>query len=335
MKPDIHPDYVLATVRCSCGNEFQTRPRSPSSTWRSARSATRSTRASRSSWTRAAAWNASNAASSAPASLKGNVSALIGGQAVLEGVMSAARRRGRSPCARPTARSPRSTGRSPGPPQASGFGSRSSAASSPSASRSRSVSARCDLGELRRAGRRGGRRGRTRSRPSSRTTPLRVRDRDRLRPPALQGLAGAHHQLAADRIDRRLRGRRGHRPRRHLHLVPRADRLPPDLKRVFQYHAAEHKAINAYEAGDPLEPEIVSAPQPSTRPLRHRVPALRHGHRHLCLPSSSAGMAPADPVEDLAPATHSGHRVRNHPLRRQHPSIRSCPLLMPGLGFSA
>jgi uncharacterized protein YqhQ len=31
----------------------------------------------------------------------------------------------------------------------------------------------------------------------------------------------------------------------------------PDLKRVFQYHAAEHKAINAYEAGDELEPERV------------------------------------------------------------------------------
>jgi len=31
----------------------------------------------------------------------------------------------------------------------------------------------------------------------------------------------------------------------------------PDLKRVFQYHAAEHKAINAYEAGDQLEPEAV------------------------------------------------------------------------------
>ena len=25
MKADIHPEYVLATVRCSCGNEFQTR----------------------------------------------------------------------------------------------------------------------------------------------------------------------------------------------------------------------------------------------------------------------------------------------------------------------
>src|SRR5436309_14380233 len=33
--------------------------------------------------------------------------------------------------------------------------------------------------------------------------------------------------------------------------------LLPDLRRVFQYHAAEHKAINAYEAGEPLEPEIV------------------------------------------------------------------------------
>src|SRR5919108_41661 len=33
--------------------------------------------------------------------------------------------------------------------------------------------------------------------------------------------------------------------------------LLPDLRRVFQYHAAEHKAINAYEAGDELEPESV------------------------------------------------------------------------------
>ena len=25
MKADIHPDYVLATVTCSCGNTFETR----------------------------------------------------------------------------------------------------------------------------------------------------------------------------------------------------------------------------------------------------------------------------------------------------------------------
>jgi uncharacterized protein YqhQ len=33
--------------------------------------------------------------------------------------------------------------------------------------------------------------------------------------------------------------------------------LLPDLRRVFQYHAAEHKAINAYEAGEELEPSVV------------------------------------------------------------------------------
>jgi uncharacterized protein YqhQ len=33
--------------------------------------------------------------------------------------------------------------------------------------------------------------------------------------------------------------------------------LLPDLRRVFQYHGAEHKAINAYEAGEELEPENV------------------------------------------------------------------------------
>jgi uncharacterized protein YqhQ len=31
----------------------------------------------------------------------------------------------------------------------------------------------------------------------------------------------------------------------------------PDLRRVFQYHAAEHKVINAYEADEELEPERV------------------------------------------------------------------------------
>jgi uncharacterized protein YqhQ len=34
--------------------------------------------------------------------------------------------------------------------------------------------------------------------------------------------------------------------------------LLPDLRRVFQYHGAEHKAINALEAGEELTPENVS-----------------------------------------------------------------------------
>lgn len=33
--------------------------------------------------------------------------------------------------------------------------------------------------------------------------------------------------------------------------------LLPDIRRVFQYHGAEHKTIYAYENGDPLEPEVV------------------------------------------------------------------------------
>jgi large subunit ribosomal protein L31 len=29
MKPEIHPEYVIATVTCSCGNTFQTRSTRP------------------------------------------------------------------------------------------------------------------------------------------------------------------------------------------------------------------------------------------------------------------------------------------------------------------
>jgi uncharacterized protein YqhQ len=31
--------------------------------------------------------------------------------------------------------------------------------------------------------------------------------------------------------------------------------LLPDIKRVFEYHGAEHKVVHAYEAGGPLTPE--------------------------------------------------------------------------------
>ena len=73
------------------------------------------------------------------------------------------------------------------------------------------------------------------------------------------------------------RGRDPHRPAGRL---PRPDRrCSRELRRVFQYHAAEHKAINAYEAGAPLDARGGAAPQPHPRALRHGVPALGHGHR--------------------------------------------------------
>ena len=34
--------------------------------------------------------------------------------------------------------------------------------------------------------------------------------------------------------------------------------LMPDMRRVFQFHSAEHKAINAWERGIPLDPEAVN-----------------------------------------------------------------------------
>ena len=65
-------------------------------------------------------------------------------------------------------------------------------------------------------------------------------------------------ELLPIKSDRLVRDRRGADPRhasssRTSALIS----LLPDLRRVFQYHAAEHKAINAYEAGEDLEPEKV------------------------------------------------------------------------------
>ena len=50
--------------------------------------------------------------------------------------------------------------------------------------------------------------------------------------------------------------------------------LIPSLKRVFEYHAAEHKAINAYEAGEELTPEIAQRYSLIHPALRHLVPLL-------------------------------------------------------------
>jgi uncharacterized protein YqhQ len=36
-----------------------------------------------------------------------------------------------------------------------------------------------------------------------------------------------------------------------------------DIKRVFEYHGAEHKTIYAYENGDPLEPQLIDDKYPT------------------------------------------------------------------------
>ena len=72
--------------------------------------------------------------------------------------------------------------------------------------------------------------------------------------------------------------------------------LLPDLRRVFQYHAAEHKAINAYEAGEELTPENVQKIQLDPPALRNSLFALGDGDRDLRLRiRRPAGLVLADP----------------------------------------
>ena len=49
-----------------------------------------------------------------------------------------------------------------------------------------------------------------------------------------------------------------------------------DIRRVFQYHGAEHKTIYAYENGDPLDPkdDRRQVPDPA-RPVRNELPVHR------------------------------------------------------------
>ena len=55
-----------------------------------------------------------------------------------------------------------------------------------------------------------------------------------------------------------VRDRRGADPRHRLHRLHRADRpAARTCKRVFEYHGAEHKTINALEGGSELTPEKV------------------------------------------------------------------------------
>ena len=109
--------------------------------------------------------------------------------------------------------------------------------------------------------------------------------------------------------------------------------LLPDLRRVFQYHAAEHKAINAYEAGDELTPENVQ---------RHSLIHVRCGTAFLLWVMVIAIFVFAFFGRPalvwliisriaLLPVI-AGPRVRADPLRRQalrQPLLRA--LLAPGL----
>ena len=54
-----------------------------------------------------------------------------------------------------------------------------------------------------------------------------------------------------------------------------------DLRRVFEYHGAEHKAISCYEASDELTPRAGRAVLAPASALRHELPADRDDHGDL------------------------------------------------------
>ena len=94
--------------------------------------------------------------------------------------------------------------------------------------------------------------------------------------------------------------------------------LIPSLRRVFQYHAAEHKAINAYEAGEELTPETAQ---------RYSLIHPRCGTAFLLWVMvigvfvfallRPARLVLADRQPDRAAAGDRRHRLRADPLRRQ------------------
>ena len=91
----------------------------------------------------------------------------------------------------------------------------------------------------------------------------------------------------------------------------------PSLRRVFQYHAAEHKAINAYEAGEELTPEIAQRYSLDPPALRHGVPALGDGRQRVRVRDArSPRLVLADRQPHRAAAGDRRDRVRADPFRR-------------------
>ena len=203
MKAGIHPDYDLAIVRCSCGNEFQTRSTRPELHVEICSECHPFYTGSRSSSTPEGVSSGSSAGWRRPAAPA---------RASYLDMSNAPDRRPGRPRRRDDARAvelgacgPQAERRDRRGQPADPLGD-DAALVLPAPDRARHHRARRvardrfprarHLRELRRAG--GGRgRRRGRDRALARRAHLRVRDRDRLRAHALQGDAGADHELAS------------------------------------------------------------------------------------------------------------------------------------------
>ncbi len=102
--------------------------------------------------------------------------------------------------------------------------------------------------------------------------------------------------------------------------------LFPDIRRVYQYHGAEHKTVFAFENGDPLSnhsrAEIFDLPSP----LRHQLSDDGDADLDRLLHADSVHhVLGALRLAHCAAARDRRRVVRNHPLRRQTSRLALCP----------
>ena len=128
-----------------------------------------------------------------------------------------------------------------------------------------------------------------RHRDLARTDHLLVRHRDRVRADALQGRAGAPHELAADRRDDWFVIVEGLIRVAVFVAYIGLIGLLPDLRRVFQYHGAEHKTINALEGGLGADARESAEVQFDPSSLRNSFFAMGDGDRRSSSSRSSGG----------------------------------------------
>jgi len=81
-----------------------------------------------------------------------------------------------------------------------------------------------------------------------------------------------------------------------------------DIRRVFEYHGAEHKVINAYEGKADLTPEGGAGVPPPAPRCGTSCPPVRHGDQHPRLLLHPEGKLPADEGAPAAPADPGDRR---------------------------
>ena len=117
------------------------------------------------------------------------------------------------------------------------------------------------------------------------------------------GVPGDHRRLQAH--DRR-------------RLPARSSAAMPEIRRVFQYHGAEHKTISTYEASEALTVDERAREDDAAPALRDDVPRDGRARLDPRLHRASAR---------LLPRIHTGQRARSTTSSSSSRSSRSCPLI--------